>query len=389
MNLVVVPFHDWRKIQKEGFRTRDAHFIEELGKIDSIRIIIVNRPTTIVEILLKKKFNLIKGRKILRKGGCTLYQLSELSYLIDYVSSDIFGQVSEGHLWFLRKYQDKKFIKFINDSLQLLKADQDYIVLNQNIFAPGITLELKPRISIFDAWDNFTKFDVYLKFRQQIIKAYKQFSANCDFWITNSSDNVPVFQTDFRPKEIHLIRNGVDISRFVNNKGRLGIPDDLKIIPKPVVGFGGKITHLIDVSLLNATMELTPNASFVFVGQILNKDVFNRIEKLPNFYYLGDKHYDEYPNYVKNFDICIIPYIVEERKKSGANTIKAYEYLASGKKVIGTYSNGLEELIDYIHIVNTPAEFSNEIKNPQNKKKNIDLEFYSWEAKIRKFMNLL
>jgi len=166
-------------------------------------------------------------------------------------------------------------------------------------------------------------------------------------------------------------------------------PDDLKSIPKPVVGFGGKITHLIDVSLLNATMELTPNASFVFVGQILNKDVFKRIKKLPNFYYLGDKHYDEYPNYVKNFDICIIPYIVEERKKSGANTIKAYEYLASGKKVIGTYSNGLEELIDYIHIVNNPGEFSDEINDPQNKKKNIDLEFYSWEAKIRKFMNLL
>jgi len=213
MNLVVVPFHDWRKIQKEGFRTRDAHFIEELGKINSIRIIIVNRPTTMVEILLKKKFNLIKGRKILRKGGCTLYQLSELSYLIDYVSWDIFGQASEGHLWFLRKYQDKGFIKFINESLQVLRAEQDYIVLNQNIFAPGITLELKPRISIFDAWDNFTKFDVYLKFRNQIIDAYKKFSATCDFWITNSSDNVPVFQTDFRPKEIHLIRNGVDVSR--------------------------------------------------------------------------------------------------------------------------------------------------------------------------------
>ena len=32
MNLVVVPFHDWRKILLEGSRTRDSHFIEEFRK---------------------------------------------------------------------------------------------------------------------------------------------------------------------------------------------------------------------------------------------------------------------------------------------------------------------------------------------------------------------
>ena len=39
--IALIPFHDWRKIMLEGFRTRDAHFIEEFSKEkDRIKIII-------------------------------------------------------------------------------------------------------------------------------------------------------------------------------------------------------------------------------------------------------------------------------------------------------------------------------------------------------------
>ena len=142
----------------------------------------------------------------------------------------------------------------------------------------------------------------------------------------------------------------------------------MKNIPKPIVGFGGKITQLIDVDLLNETMILSPSMSFVFVGQKLDKQVFNRIKKLDNFYYLGDKHYDEYPNYVKNFDICIAPYVVEEDSKSGANSIKVYEYLSTNKKVVGTNSNGLEDLTNHLYIANNAKHFAICLKDLKNEK---------------------
>ena len=54
MNLFIIPFHDWRKINNEGFRTRDAHLIEHFQKKNNVkRLIIINRPTTKAELLFK------------------------------------------------------------------------------------------------------------------------------------------------------------------------------------------------------------------------------------------------------------------------------------------------------------------------------------------------
>ncbi|WNH08602.1 glycosyltransferase [Thalassobellus suaedae] len=157
----------------------------------------------------------------------------------------------------------------------------------------------------------------------------------------------------------------------------------------PIVGFGGKITQLIDVELLNKTMKLSPTHSFVFVGQILDKKVYDKIEKADNFYYLGDKHYDEYPNYVKNFDICIVPYVVSKEKKSGANSIKVYEYLSTGKKVVGTLSNGLEDLEEHLYIAKDEKEFALAIGQTINNKKLINLDIHSWSTKVDEFIKVL
>ena len=86
-----------------------------------------------------------------------------------------------------------------------------------------------------------------------------------------------------------------------------------------------------------------PDFSFVFVGQILDKEVYKKIEKRDNVIFLGDKHYDIYPNYVANFDVCIIPYNINEGQHGG-DSIKAYEYLLTRKKVVGTKGNGLLDL---------------------------------------------
>lgn len=386
MNIIITPFHDWRKILLEGFRTRDAHFIEQFQSRDGL-VVIVNRPTTILEIVLKRKRHLIKGKLIDSKGGCKLYQCSKNTYLIDYVSKDVFGQATKNYKWFVDKYGSTKYVDFINQSLKRLGIDDNYSHLNQNIFASQLSKKLKPKVSIFDAWDNFAKFHVYANIKDQIIENYKQFGNICDFWITNSIDNISEFKNRYGIDEIHLVNNGLDVSRFTSTVQKC--PEDLQNIKKPIVGFGGKITHLLDIDLINKTTQLSPDTSFVFVGQILDKAIFDSIIKRDNFYYLGDKHYDIYPDYVKNFDICTVPYVIEEQKKSGANTIKVYEYLATNKKVIGTLSNGLENLQNHVYIINSAEEFSNEVKSIENKKQHINLNTHSWDTKTQEVIDLI
>lgn len=385
--IVIVPFHDWRKIILEGFRTRDAHFIEELGKDKAVVKVIINRPTTLAEILLKRKLNLIKGEVIYKKSGFRLYRVDEGFYLVDYVSNNILKQILGGYKWFINQYGSKKYIDFINEVLVKLNIENDYCLLNQNIFASNLSRSLKPKISVFDAWDNFTKFTVYKKIKKELETAYHSYATTCNFWITNSKDNIDDFSELYRPKSITLIANGVDVSRFKDPIDE--VPDDMKSIPRPIIGFGGKITQLIDISLLNSTMQKAKHVSFVFVGQILDKNIFSKIEKYDNFYYLGDKHYDVYPNYVKSFDACIVPYVVKNEKKSGANTIKVYEYLATNKKVIGTNSNGLEDLKEHVYIVKDTMEFEAEVGDLKNHKKQIDLDFHSWQTKTNHFLELI
>ncbi len=388
MNTLIVPFHDWRKIILEGSRTRDAHFIETFRKKNSDITVVVNRPTTALEINLKRKPNLINHKVILKKGGFKLYQIDAKFYVIDFVSKKLISQVTGKYLWFVEQYGHKKYIDFITEALKVLKIENEYCLLNQNIFAFKLTQALKPACSVFDAWDNFLKFDVYKSIEKTIEQGYKAYGECCDFWITNSQDNIESFQEPFNPKQLFLIKNGVDLKRFVNGENS-NIPADLKEIPKPIIGFGGKITHLLDVNLINDTMKQAEYASFVFVGQILNKEVYNAIHKLPNFYYLGDKHYDEYPNYVKNFDICIVPYVIDEAKKSGANSIKVYEYLATNKKVIGTNSNGLEDLKDYLYIINNSEGFTAAISNIDNEKLKLDITEHSWQYKFEQLNSIL
>lgn len=389
MNLIVIPFHDWRKIIKEGFRTRDAHFIESLQQLNEIeKIIIINRPTTLVEIFFKKKRKKIEGDVIYKNSGFKLIQVNPTTFIVDYISIDILGQIRQKFLWFIEEYSNIKYVNFINQCIEKLQIS-NYNLLSQNIFAHKLISKLSPQKSVFDAWDNFSLIDDYFSIKQQIEQAYIDYSKNVDFWITNSNDNIEYFSKEFNSLEIKLIKNGLDLNRF-NLNNNFTIPEDIKKIKKPIVGFGGKITQTINAELLNYAIINNPEFSFVLIGQILDKKVFESITKLVNVHYLGDKFYDEYPNYVNTFDICLIPYYIEENKKSGTNPIKVYEYLALNKKVIGTNGNGLEDLEKHLYLIDNKKELSNEIKRGvKNEKIKMDFNKNSWKTKTKEFINLL
>ncbi|SFU27300.1 Glycosyltransferase involved in cell wall bisynthesis [Pustulibacterium marinum] len=386
MNLIVIPFHDWRKIQKEGFRTRDAHFIEEFGTIKSQKTLIVNRPTTRLEIFLRYRKIRFNYDVVYKEKYFTLYKINDNLYMVDSIFPDIIGQLLKKYLWFVEKYGDEGLLKFINKCLNIIDFSE-CVILSQNIFAYQLLENVSSSLKIFDAWDDFTKFNVYKKVRFKIYEAYNVYAKKCNFWVTNSKENISRFYQKFSPNFISLIKNGVDVKRF---SGKSEIPRDIKNIPRPIVGFGGKVSHLIDVPFLNEVLIDNPHLSFVFIGQILDKKVYKKINKTNNFYYLGDKHYDEYPNYVKNFDICIIPYVVEDSKKSGANSIKMYEYLAANKKVIGTSGNGLEEMQEYVFVTNDPKNFSLILNSSQAGIKNeINIDEYSWNLRVRELLKLI
>ena len=383
MVIINIPFHHWRKIEKEGTRTRDAHIIEKLSVNAEVdKLIILNRPISLLEIALKGFNTRINGKVIFRKRNYFLYQLSEKKYVVDHISSDLLGPIFLKKRWFFKAYGNKNFYSFFEQSCKELGVDK-VNVISHSVYSVNFIARMKGNI-IFDAYDNLIKFPSSKKMKTQILLAYEKLSKLANVWTTNSIRNSDFYVKNYNPKKVVLIKNGVDPYLFEKT---YPCPNELSKLSKPIIGFGGKINHLFDVELFNFVTQLNPDKSFIVIGQIMDQNIFDSITKRANVFYFGDKPYDEYCSFVKYFDVGIIPYRTDDNSEHGGDSIKAYEYIASGIRVIGTNGNGLDALSDYIQVVENKDQFNVLLQSYHNipLPENLSVDHF-WESKAKEFL---
>lgn len=383
MNIACIPYHDWRKITSEGARTRDSHIMSHLMKNQNVdNLIIINRPISLIELYLKKSGQLIDGELLFSYKNCRLYRIKSGVYLIDFISKSLLGPVLKKKKWFFDIFESEEFDKAYNQCITFLNIKID-IIFSQNIFAAHFVKKFP--VSVFDGWDNFLLFPENKSIAFEIKLAYQTYATYSTAWTTNAVKNMQFYENNYKPKKCLLIKNGVDLEAFALEYNK---QPDLSEIKGPIVGFGGKITHLFNFDFFNHATSVHTDKSFVVVGQILDKDVFSKIIQRPNVHYLGDKHYDIYKSYVTNFDIGIVPY-VSDHLEHGADSIKMYEYLASGLSVVGTPGAGMLDMSDFIFIANTKEEFSTLISEALLVKGQVTLApEYTWHSKADALLEL-
>lgn len=353
VDLVTIPFHDWRKVQREGTRTRDSHLIKHCIAHPQVgRVIIVNRPISWPEMLYKRSPWRTEGTVIARSHNSQLAQLDERAYVVDFRSADFLSPIFKGKGWFLKAHRKAGFVSAVQKYLRLLNVTE-FDVISFSLTAAGLSEQLGGRRKLFDGWDNFLRFPDHQRYFEDFRAAYASYAGHSDNWTTNSESNREFFEREFGVRGCRVIRNGVDVERFRQTHE---VPSDLADISRPIIGVGAKITHLLDTYLINRILETHPKTSFVLVGQMLDKSVFRRIRKTPNFHYLGDKNYDDYVGYVQGFDVGLIPYVVGDREHGG-DSIKFYEYLAAGKPIISTAIEGVTDDFDNVFVASDHDEF--------------------------------
>ncbi len=79
-----------------------------------------------------------------------------------------------------------------------------------------------------------------------------------------------------------------------------------------------------------------PDWSIVMIGPVTSKHFSSVMAGVPNLHWLGEKGYDELPNYLKIFDVCLIPFKVDEFTEKIYPT-KFHQYLGAGKPVVSSY----------------------------------------------------
>ncbi len=125
---------------------------------------------------------------------------------------------------------------------------------------------------------------------------------------------------------------GVNYDHFATERSE---PADLAGIPRPRIGFAGGINFCCDFALIADLARTMPGCSVVLVGPILVDDAVLQEIKLPNVHLLGPRPYRDLPAYVQQFQVAIVPYVLNDWTRA-VDPLKLLEYLAAGKPVVST-----------------------------------------------------
>ena len=165
----------------------------------------------------------------------------------------------------------------------------------------------------------------------------------------------------YRNKTI-LVKNAV-AEKFANQAKRQfqDQPDinDQEILrsklDQKVVGYVGAVAEWMDFGLIELLLRSFPAVSFVFVGPILpdGQALKGLALDYDNIVLIGEKKHDELPFFIRQFDVCIIPFLLN-RITHAVSPVKLFEYAAFGKPIITT---AMRECIQY-KSVNSPESHS-------------------------------
>ncbi len=161
-----------------------------------------------------------------------------------------------------------------------------------------------------------------------------------------------------RPEaSIEFIPNGVDADYFSTKGTNVPVPEKLKNLSRPIIGFVGTLYYWIDTEILEATARAFPGASIVLVGPVENI----KIPSLSNIHLLPPIQYSSVPEYINAFDVCMIPFIADSLSEK-VDPIKVYEYLSLGKPVVAINLPELEKVRGLIYLAKDKFDFINCIK---------------------------
>ena len=97
-----------------------------------------------------------------------------------------------------------------------------------------------------------------------------------------------------------------------------------------LLGYFGTMDYVMDTELMAEVARLRPGWHWVLLGL---KSNLVRISA-PNIHFLGSKPYRDLPRYIRQFDVCVLPWRETNTFTSYGSAIKVREYLATGKPVV-------------------------------------------------------
>ena len=195
--------------------------------------------------------------------------------------------------------------------------------------------------------------------------------------------------------------NGVDYEHYQNIDNAFKFDETFEQIlkqDKPIIGYYGAFASWFDYDMVSNLAKQRPEYNIVLIGSKYDDSLEkSNIEKLENVYFLGTKDYKILKNYASRFNICTVPFIINDITKA-TSPLKIFEYMALEKPIVTT---AMDECKKYesIFIANNKDEFIELIDKALKLNKKENEKYYetlkkealenTWESKAKSICNLL
>jgi glycosyltransferase involved in cell wall biosynthesis len=189
--------------------------------------------------------------------------------------------------------------------------------------------------------------------------------------------------------DVHVVPNACELPDRV---ARGTPPPELRSMDRPVIGYVGNMSDRIDIDLLDDIARARPAWQFVFVGSAHLDQSILRLDRHPNVHFVGVKPYDEARQFIRHFDVALIPHLDNDMTRA-MNPLKAFVYCAEGVPVVSTPIANLEELGDLISIAKGADDFIDAIEDALAEgRRALDVELlepHTWQRRVDDVLELL
>jgi glycosyltransferase involved in cell wall biosynthesis len=183
----------------------------------------------------------------------------------------------------------------------------------------------EPELTVFDCMDELSAF----KFAPEALKTLeKELMQKADIVFTGGHSLYEAKKNQHQ--NIHAFPSSIDKLHFAKAR-------DLKVnrsTSAVKLGFYGVIDERFDIELIRGIAQQRPEWEIILIGPVVKIDPAT-LPVMPNIHYLGSKSYTELPELIADWDLALIPFLLNESTRFISPT-KTPEYLAAGLPVIST-----------------------------------------------------
>lgn len=217
---------------------------------------------------------------------------------------------------------------------------------------PGFAGQMGEVLTVYDCMDELSKFRGA---PPQIVERELDLLERADLVFTGGRK---LFESKSQFHDnCHFYGCGVDVEHFGKARAaQTTVPPEVAKLPQPVLGYFGVIDERMDYELVAHLADARPHWSIVLVGPLTKVDP-EILPKAPNLHWLGQRAYADLPALCKGFDLCLMPFALNEATEY-INPTKALEYMATGREIISTaVADVVHNFGSVVKIARTREEF--------------------------------